>query len=108
MQLISLAAIKGALVSCLQELGAMIMRVLALVSVLAIFWPLLPHDPFKDSILSYAPVAKDFYNWINWIVDVPTLVTVIAFYAMWRYFYKAYRMLGGVLLNTSTGEVFGA
>lgn len=107
MELISLAALKGAVVSMLEELGRVLLRILALVSVMAIFWPLLPNDPFKGSILAYAPIAKNAYHWINWVVDVPTLVTIVAFYAMWRYFYWAYRKLGGILLNTSTGEVFG-
>lgn len=97
--LISLEAVKGAVVSLLQWIGRVIFRLLALAAVLLVLWPLLPTDPFRASILQAAYVVRDYAAWVNYFLDVPVLVGVFLFYAAWRYVYWTYRHIGGIVMD---------
>lgn len=96
---ISLEAIKGAVVSVLQQLGKVILTLMVFVAVLAIIYPLLPDDPFRDTIISYGQTVKQYYDWVNWFIDVPLLSGTMLFYAMWRYAYWVYRHVGGIVMD---------
>lgn len=96
---ISLEALKGAVASLLDTLGRILFRICVLAAVLFLIYPLLPSDPFRDSIVAYAVQVKPYADWINWLVDVPLLISVMLFYAMWRYAYWVYRHVGGIVMD---------
>lgn len=96
---ISLSSLKGAVASLLDTLGRILFRICVFASVLFIIYPLLPADPFRSAIVSYAEMVKPYADWLNWLVDVPLIVSIMLFYAMWRYAYWVYRHVGGLVMD---------
>ena len=105
---ISLEALKGAAASLLQQLGKVIFTILVLAAVLAIIFPLLPADPFRDAILEYAEMVKPYAERLKFFVDVKLISTTFLFYAMWRYAYWVYRHVGGIVLDKDSQINFDA
>lgn len=96
---ISVEALKGAVASLMQQLGKVLFTLLVLSVILTLIYPLLPSDPFRASILEYAAQVKPYAQWLNWFINVPLLVEIFLFYAMWRYAYWVYRHVGGIVMD---------
>lgn len=96
---ISIESLKGAFASLLLQLGKILFTIFVFVSLLTIFYPLLPSDPFRVDILALAAAVKPYAEWINWFINVPLLVEIFLFYAMWRYAYWVYRHIGGIVMD---------
>lgn len=105
---ISLASLKGAVASLLETLGRILFRICVFASVLLIIYPLLPADPFRSAIVTYAEQVKPYADWINWFLDVPLLVSIMLFYAMWRYSFFVYRHVGGIVMDKDAQLSFDA
>ena len=105
---ISLEALKGAVASLLQQLGRILFLILVFASVLALIYPLLPDDPFREFITTYAASIKPYADWINWLIDVPLCSSIMLFYALWRYAYWVYRHIAGIIVDTPSQNTFDA
>lgn len=96
---ISIASLKSAVASLLDAISWILFRICVFSSVFFIIYPLLPADPFRSAIVSYAEQVKPYAEWLNWFLNVPLLVSIMLFYAMWRYAYWVYRHIGGMVMD---------
>ena len=105
---LSLAALGATAISLAEEVGKFLVRVMLLFALLAILWPLLPADPFRQHLLDLAAALEPYVHWINLVIPVDTVVGCAAFYAAWRYAYAVYRRVSRVAFDGSTDVVLSS
>jgi len=105
---LSLAALGATAISLAEEVGKFFLRVLLLFGLLAILWPLLPADPYRQHLLNLASALAPYINWINLVIPVDVVVSCAAWYAAWRYAYAVYRRVSRVAFDGSTDIVLSS
>ena len=104
---LSMAALGTALLDLGKEVAHLVLRVMLFLAVMALIWPLLPNDPFRDTLIDFAVTLAPYAHWINLVAPVPFIASASPFYAAYRYAFFCYRKASVIALRNSN-ITFGA
>lgn len=99
-----MAALAGSALAILHKIGSILIGVLVFVLVTAVFMGVLPDDPFRPAIASFASMVAPYGAIIGTFIPVKFIASSTAFVVATKYFIWIYRKLYGVVLETSSGD----